>query len=201
MTFNVKHQLPDENELLLRMAEGDQQAFAQLYAFYQPRLLRFVLPFALGKPFAEDLVQDVLFKLWTRRETLVGIISLEKYLLRMAKNQLLDNLKKQATEQKYLGRLQVEESIPSPANTDLLFREYHQIAWNAIDQLPAKQKEVFLLRHRQDMTVDEIAGTLQCSRAAVQKNLTRAVRFIKDQLRHQAGWTFPLICLLIALPE
>ncbi|QEC42974.1 RNA polymerase sigma factor [Pseudobacter ginsenosidimutans] len=201
MTFNVKHQLLNENELLLRMAEGDEQAFAQLYSFYQPRLLRFVLAFALSRPFAEDLVQDILFKLWTRRETLVGILSLEKYLMRMARNQLLDNLKKQATEQKYLSRVTVEETISSHPNSDLLFREYHQMAWNAINQLPAKQKEIFLLRHLQDMTLDEIAGTLQSSRAAVQKNLTRAVRFIKDQLRHQAGWTFPLICLLIALPE
>ena len=72
-----------------------------------------MFPFAISRPFAEDLVQNVLFKLWARMETLVGILSLEKYLMRMARNQLLDNLKKQAREQKYFGRIPVEEAISS----------------------------------------------------------------------------------------
>lgn len=191
------NQTYNEKELLLRIAGGDEQAFTQLYSFYQPRLFRFVFPFALSRPLAEEIVQDVLFKLWTRKETLVGILSLEKYLLRMVKNQLLDQLKKKTTEQKYLQQLPAAEHIPSYADDGMLFKEYHEIAWNAINNLPKKQKEVFLLRHRNDMTLDEIAEITGNTKAAVQKNLVRAVQFIKDKLRNHGDWALYLIYLLI----
>lgn len=191
-------ELHNERELLLRIAEGDEQAFTVLYSFYQPRLFRYVFPFALSRLFAEEIVQDVLFKLWTRRETLLGILSLEKYLLRMAKNRLLDHLKQKATEQKHLHRLAVTDSVPSYADDGLLLKEYHQIAWDAINNLPQKQKEVFLLRHREDMTVDEIAAATGSNKAAVQKNLVRAVQFIKEQLRSHGDWALPLVYLLIS---
>ena len=201
MTFPGKNQLFNEKEMLLRMAEGDQHAFTQLYSFYQPRLLRFVLLFALSRHNAEDIVQDTLFKLWTRRETLIGIISLEKYLMRMARNKLLDYLKKQATEQKHLNRLSIEGTVPSNVSNDLLFKEYNQIAWNAINRLPEKQREIFLMRHRQDMTLDEIAAVLHSNRAAVQKNLTRAVNSIKSRMRRHGEWGLLIFYLVIALPE
>ncbi len=195
----VKNKLLNEVELLLRIANGDEQAFTVLYSFYQPRLLRYVFPFALSRPFAEEIVQEVLFKLWIRRETLVGILSLEKYLQRMAKNKLLDHLKKQTTEQQHIHRLSVVKSITAYADDDLLFKEYHQIAWDAINKLPEKQKEVFLLRHRGDMTLDEIASATGSTKAAVQKNLTRAVHFIKDQLRSHGVLTFSAICFIFSL--
>jgi RNA polymerase sigma-70 factor (family 1) len=201
MTVPEKHLLFNEKELLFRVAEGDQLAFTQLYSFYQPRLLRFVLAFAFSRHYAEDIVQDTLFKLWTRRETLIGILSLEKYLMRMARNKLLDHLKKQATERKHIGWLSVEETVPSNVSNELLLKEYNQIAWNAINQLPEKQREIFLMRHRQDMTLDEIAAALHSNRAAVQKNLTRALHFIKTRLHHHDEWGLLILYLLMTLPE
>lgn len=157
-----------------------------------------MLPFAQSSAHAEEVVQDVLFKIWSRRETLVGILSLEKYLLRMAKNQLLDHLKKQAIEQKYRNRLEVADRAPANGEEELLLKEYHQLAQDAIGKLPDKQREVFLLRHRHDLTLDEIARSTGSSRAAVQKNLVRATRFIRDYLRDAGEWAFPMVCLLLA---
>lgn len=117
----------------------------------------------------------------------------------MAKNRLLDHLKREATHQKHLLQLPIADNIPAYADEGLLLKEYHQIALDAINKLSQKQQEVFLLRHREDMTIDEIAAATGSSRAAVQKNLVRAVRFIKQQLVHYGDWALPIIFLLLSV--
>jgi RNA polymerase sigma factor (sigma-70 family) len=159
--------------------------------------MRYIYIFSSSDIEAQEIVQDVLFRLWVRRETLLGINSLEKYLQRMAKNLLLDKLKRKAVEQKYITHLAQTGETHTHSEDQILFREYHRIAIEAINQLPPKQKEVFLLRHKEDMTLAEIADYTNSSVMAVQKNLFRAVQYIKTFLReHGDLGAFLLLTLL-----
>jgi len=194
-----KHRLLNERELLMSLAEGDEQAFTELYSYYQPRLLRYVFPFALNELSAEEIVQDVLFRLWVRRETLQGIASLERYLQRMAKNLLLDKLKRLSVEKKYIAHLTQFGNTRTNIEDDFLLKEYQKIAAEAIDQLPPKQKLIFLLRHSEDLTLAEIAARTGSTVMAVQKNLVRAVQFIKTALQKHGEWG--TIIMILLFPE
>lgn len=180
--------LPQEAQLLEALGQGSAVAYKTLYYWYQPRLLRFIAPFADSDAEGEDTVQEVLFKLWARRETMIGIASLEQYLLRMTKNQLLDGRRKMAVEQKHLKALYTTPTEAPTVIAAYTFKEYIAAATAAINRLPEKQKTVFLLRHQQDYTLHQIAAMTGSSWEAVHKNLVRAVRFIKQHLRENSDW-------------
>ncbi|MBW8683765.1 RNA polymerase sigma factor [Chitinophaga rhizophila] len=188
----------EEKVLLSLIAKGDEAAFTKLYSYYQPRLLRYVSPFALGKEQAEEIVQEVLFRLWTRKETFVGVASLEGYLRRSARNLLLDIFRRQALEKKYMEQQGAVQHTQVSADDNLQLKEYHELAKQAIALLPQKQREVFILRHQQDMTLEEIAVYTNSSYDAVRKNLHRAVQFIKSFLKDHGEWVVCLVLLLLA---
>lgn len=188
--------LPNEAQLLEALSRGSSDAFRILFKYYQPRLYLSILPFAESADTAEEMVQEVLFKLWARRETLLGIVSLERYLLRSAKNQFLDYIKKENREQGHRKKRGLPKADTSTAVDELEFREYMQAAQTAIDLLPERQREVFLMRHQGDMTTEQIAAAIGSNPGAVRKNLARAVHFIKAQLQENSDW-FGIVFLFI----
>jgi len=182
---------------LQKTAEGSREAFATLYTHYYPGLYRFVSFIMESQEDTEEIVQDVFLKVWIKRETLIGIRSFDDYLFRMAKNRIFDTAKQSRSRLKLMRQLgrQIQETTDSTYNT-LLFQEYHAIAQEAINQLPPKKKQIFLMNARDEMTAREIAEMLGMSRVAVKKQLFEAIHFIKDHLRRNAGWLLPLLFFL-----
>lgn len=59
--------LMDERELVLRLIDGDEDAFCELYAAYKNRLLYFAMKFVKSREFAEDIFQDAFTVVWQSR--------------------------------------------------------------------------------------------------------------------------------------
>lgn len=81
--------------LLDRLAEGDRNAFTQIYTDLYPPLLRYLEVVTRSHEEAEEHLQEVFAKLWHKRATLTGVRSLYDYLFRMARNQVFDERRKQ----------------------------------------------------------------------------------------------------------
>ncbi|NQX42291.1 RNA polymerase sigma-70 factor, ECF subfamily [Pedobacter steynii] len=187
----------DEKVLLERVASGDSNAYSQLYTYYTPLLYRFVYPFTdASKEQAEEIVQEVFLKIWIRRETLTSLKSFEAYTFKMAKHQLIDARKREQCFQKIIGQLEhQEESKGSPLENNLIYSEYLTSAEMAIDCLTPQRKKIFDMRTQQNMSIDEISGSLNISKSAVKKQLYEAILFIKQHLHYHTGW--PLLYVLI----
>jgi len=189
--------LKDETLLLQELFLGNEKAYTTIYTHYQPRLYRYVLPFAFSHQMADEIVQDVLLKIWIRKEALIGIVSFEKYLIRMARNQLIDSYKKEKTKNRYLSRLAEPAADPLQVENEYAFKEYQEMAVEAINQLPEKRRAAFQLWSNGGMSMDEIADTLNISKAGVQKHLIRSAHFIKAYLRKRGEWVVLIITLTI----
>jgi RNA polymerase sigma-70 factor (ECF subfamily) len=178
--------------LLQRTAEGSREAFEQLYAHYYAGLYRFISFIIESHEDTEEIMQDIFLKIWVKKETLVGIHSFEDYLFRMAKNRIFD-MNRQSKSRLNLSRhlrQTTEESTEDSTYNDLIFRQYHAIAQEAINLLPARKREIFLMNARDEMTAQEIADRLGATRGAIKKQLYEATHFIKDHLRKKAGWVY-----------
>jgi RNA polymerase sigma-70 factor (family 1) len=188
----------DEVLLLQRLAAGDRDAYTALYKYYQPKLLRYLLPFTGDTAIiADEITQDIFVKIWLKKETFIGLQAFEYYLYRMARNRLIDIFR---SEKK---RKQLDTGLPDTPDyqleEELKYREYQQIAQQAIALLPERRRLIFELSTQQDLSRAEIAAQLDLSVAVVKKQLHLASKFIKDYMRKHGDIIFSLL-LCITLP-
>lgn len=93
-----------EQEWCKALQAGSDEAYKMLYEEYFYALCSFATQYLNDFETAKDLVQDVLFELWTRKWHLSSITSVSAYLYQMVRNRCLDRLKHQKVEEKYFIR-------------------------------------------------------------------------------------------------
>lgn len=173
-----------------RCVEGDRQAFASLYSYYAPLLYKAVYPLTnKSKEDTEEIIQELFVKIWDRRDKMLTIQSFRPFVFRMARNRVIDWYRKKETKKSYCTFYSENyRDVAASVTDDLLYEEYYAIAMEAIDRLPSRQKQIFNLRHTDDLSLSEIAGELRISLNAVKKQLYQATRFVRDYLRKHGEW-------------
>lgn len=187
----------EERNLLQNVAAGDWQAFTRLYEAYSPLILHYLQVYLADKHDVEEIGQEVFLKVWKKRELLVTVRSFKSYVFIMARNALNDFLKaQQALIQKQAGYSKDYVQPHYSADDKLITDQYESIARTALDTLPEKQRQIFLLRTRDEMTIQEIADMLGMSVGGVHKSLQQATNYLKEYLAKN-GINFTLLLLIL----
>lgn len=84
-----------ENELLLLISKGDNKAFSALYDTFIYEVFAYIYKHTQCRSETEEISQDVFIKIWERRDRLAHIQSIRNYLLRAAKNRILDKTRRE----------------------------------------------------------------------------------------------------------
>lgn len=195
----------NEEVLIEKVTLSDRGAFSKLYLLYLNELYRYVYLFTKSKEQSEDIVQNVFLKIWERRESLHNVNSFRAYIYKMAKNLLLDDIRKKQVSAKVLYLMEPEnEKSHEQSDARIIYHQYYQIAQNAINLLPEKRHLIVELRTKEDLTLDEIAEKLSISKHVVKKQLYAGLGFIKTYLKQHKEcseilFLFPLPILLIIL--
>jgi RNA polymerase sigma-70 factor (family 1) len=172
-----------DKELLLQVADGDREAFRQLFNLYKLRLYSFVLQMTHSRVDAEEIVQDVFTKLWLSRETLVGVDYPGKYIYTIARNKTLNHLTRLARDRRLLHQLWVNVSHHDNATQEIIqAQESQQLISKAISLLPAQRQTIFQLSREQGLTHEEIAARLGLSKSRVKNLLVEILKHIRDYL-------------------
>lgn len=176
--------IQDEEELIERVANGDRKAFTILYLRHLNDLYRYVYLFTKSKEISEEIIQDVFIKIWEHRVTLRKVTYFKSYLFRSAKNQLLDEIRRNRTKAKiFLTLGQQTEESHEQSDSNIICTQYYQIAQDAINLLPKKRKEIVELRTKDDLSLDEIAEKLSISKFVVKKQLYAGMHFIRKHFK------------------
>ena len=146
------------------------------------KLFRYALRFVKDGETAEDVVQDVMYKLWQKRQEVDEIENLEAWMMVLTRNRALDILRKVKDNQVNLDEAySVSDQSPIPdkqmENADLI-TQLHA----CLDQLPEKQRNVFHLREIEQMTYEEICTTTGFNLDDVKVSLFRARKHIQRML-------------------
>lgn len=187
----------EERSLLHQVADGDWQAFTRLYEAYSPLIVHYLQVYLSDKPDVEEIGQDVFLKVWKKREILVTVRSFKNYVFVMARNALNDFLRaRQALLQKQAGFSRDYVMPHYSADDKLITDQYESIARAALDTLSEKQRQIFLLRTRDEMTIQQIADMLGMSVGGIHKSLQQTTTLLKDYLsRHGINFTLLLLIL------
>jgi RNA polymerase sigma-70 factor (family 1) len=179
--------------LLQHVANGDKEAFRQLFDQYKLRLFSFVLQMTHSKVDAEEIVQDVFAKLWEIRTDLVQVDYPGKYIYTIARNKTLNHLAKLARDRQLLQQVWLNVSQTDNSTEAILqAQESQRLIGEAINRLSLQRQTIFRLSREQGLTHEEIAVHLGLSKSRVKNILVEILKHIKDYLALSATVIYAL---------
>jgi len=147
------------------------------------KLYRFALRLMGNEEEAKDIVQDVMIKVWKRRDSLINLNNTEAWCMQITRNLCYDKLKSKAyqTSVSMPDNLQVIDNRETPEDetekSDTM-KQIHQF----ISALPDKQKLVIQLRDIEGLSYKEISDALEIDLNHVKVNLFRARQTVRENL-------------------
>ncbi|WEK37532.1 MAG: sigma-70 family RNA polymerase sigma factor [Candidatus Pseudobacter hemicellulosilyticus] len=172
-----------EKELLPRIAEGDEQAFAEYFYQSSPDLLLTIRQLVKTEEAALDLVQEVYIKAWLHRAELVHMEFPTAWLKRVAVNKSMNYLRRARIEANWVRSAAAgEEPRQFRMEGVLLARELQLLIREAVDRLPGKRREVYIRNREQGLDRSEIAAAMGLSENTVRNHLALATQEIRDFL-------------------
>lgn len=176
-------------ELTKAAGEGNMAAFEEIYNRHHRRVYSICLRMLQSPSEAEDLTQDVFIQLYRKIGSFRGDSAFTTWLHRMTVNQVLMHFRKRTVKfEKTTEEGETpDQMVPGTTNPDKM-RIVDKIALdNAIEQLPAGYKNVFVLHDVEGYEHEEVARILGCSVGTSKSQLHKARLKLQKLLRKKAN--------------
>lgn len=175
----------DSNEKLIKgLMAGEEEAYSQLVEIYHHSLCVYADSLINDSAAAEDIVQNVLIRIWEKRMKLRTDHSIKSFLYRSVYNEFIDQYRKiqsvSILERKYIEALDamIEKDEAAFENKILLVRK-------EIENLPPKCKTVFLMSKKDGLSNVEISENLNISTKTVEAHILRAFKIIRERVHNK----------------
>lgn len=187
----------EQDEILFIEAINRQEpkAYQTLYRLYYRALVNYAMRFISKQDEAEDVVQDLFVSMWNKKIQFVSYVSFRTYLYNAVYNAVLNVIKHQEVEQRYVDLVKNEDELQFP-EADYQKEEIYRQLYLAIDRLPKKCREIFLM-YMDGKKNEEIAQILSISIETVKTQKKRAMRFLKDDTGIKMTYSEMLALLLL----
>ncbi|MCU1235762.1 MAG: polymerase, sigma-24 subunit, subfamily [Candidatus Solibacter sp.] len=175
-----------EDSYLIKLAlEGEPEYFGALMARHLTVIKKRVLSMVRNQADAEDLVQEVVLRVWRRLATFRFESSFRTWMTRVAINEVLQSYRRDQREPIYRppGEFTSIASSGDSPHQSLARIEEIQAVRSAVVELPTKYRRVLILRDLEELSVRETAQRLQSTIPAVKTRLFRARRMLLVALR------------------
>lgn len=177
-----------------RTAEAvSPESFETIVRQHQKRVHRYVLLMVKDEDAADTITQECFLRAYQNMVSFRGECRMDTWLLRIAVNLVRDHVKNRRLSfwRRLIGfgnedapEFQVRSQQPSQEHA-LIARAELQAVWDGVGSLSPQQREVFLLRFVEEMSLLEIAGVLGLKVGSVKAQLFRALANIRKQLKEE----------------
>lgn len=176
-------QYSDDKLIIKKLKEGDVLSFDYIYNKFHKKVYYFAISYLKNKEEAEDVVQEVFMNLWKYREQINEYYVFSKYLFKITYNATCKKFRKQASNKKQLEEVLQNFIIEdNSTNLDIEYNNLLETANLLIEKLPSRQKEIFLLSIKEQLTNEQIAQKLNISKKTVDNYLAMAKTFLRKSL-------------------
>ena len=185
-TRSKKHEKPavSDEALMAGFASGNVKAFETLYKRHKDPLLRFFLRQMSNRSEAEELFQDTWQRLIKHSKKYKSSAKFTTYLYHIARTRLIDHYRSQGRQQEFTQDDGWEEStsgdVHAQPEQELEYQQSKERFLKALEQLPALQREVVVMKLETGMTVNDIADIVEEKPEAIKSRL----RYGMDKLKH-----------------
>jgi RNA polymerase sigma-70 factor (ECF subfamily) len=170
----------NEQKLIQLVAQSDEIAFGRLFDHYRNKIYTVALNLTHSTTVAEEIVEDVFLKVWSRRSTLNEIGNFNAYIYVIARNETYKILKQIGKNYKVVLLAEMDAClIDNRTDEYLISKEMTSLLQKAIDRLPHQQKQVYKLIKDGDLKRGEVAELLQIQPETVKFHLAQAMKNIR----------------------
>ena len=190
---------PDDKTLMVRYRDGDVAAFQTLYLRHKGPLYRYFLRQGIGADQASELFQEVWIKIIRAKERYQPAAKFTTYMYKLAHNCLVDYFRHQGRQPHDVGHeasIDPAELPDNPGGNPEMVAEQKQSVEcfrQALNDLPAEQRESFLLREERGRSLADIADVTGVNVETAKSRLRYAVGKLRQALRDREELTCPII--------
>lgn len=186
---------------ILRLRDGDNNAYEQIYKTLYPQLFYFVCEYIADEETAHNILQDTFLSLWEKRAILFEDFNLKAWLYTVTKNKALKHLR----HQEYINQFSSEKKLSFNENTVnafalerlntsvIAFHEIEQVIKKTLNNLPPLYREVFNMSRFDSFKNRQIAEKLTISEKTVEAHITKTLKHLRIALK---DYLPIIICLL-----
>jgi RNA polymerase sigma-70 factor (family 1) len=178
----MSEKFADHSVLVAELRQGNENAFKYLVNAYHQKLCVYAATLCHDEDQAEDIVQNVFFRLWRNRQNLSISRRFSSFLYRSVYNEFIDQFRQSrkviALEKKHIDEL----SIFLDEEEDMELDRLKELVNQEIEKLPRKCKKVFLLSKKEGLSNIEIAEYLHISIKSVEAHISKAYKILKDRV-------------------
>jgi RNA polymerase sigma-70 factor (ECF subfamily) len=186
-----KNDLEFERTLLARINDGDREAFAELVRLYQKKIFSLAYGFFRDRDDALEIVQETFMRVYEKIGSYQPEHSLQSWIYRLAHNLCVDYYRKYTKKRKLEDGF---DNVPArqlaSADNSQATYESRQVAEaidRAVGNLSQRQKEVFSLKYRQGMKLQQVAAIMAISLGTVKALHHRALKRIRREVAPGPG--------------
>jgi len=173
----------EDRDLLVQLREGNHQAFQTLYHRYKIRLAGNLLRILKSPDWVEEVLQELFVRLWIHREEIDPNRPVKAYLFRVAENLVRDIFRRAARDQQMQQHLlHAMSEVYSHVEEQLMSRELKEELRVAIELLPPKRREVYVLCKLEAKSYEEVGKLLKISPGTVNDHIKKANSFLRQYL-------------------
>jgi len=185
-----------ESDLLRRLKQDDERAFDALFRHYSALVYRFAFSYLKSRPAAEEIVQECFIKIWEKRAQLRDDVPLKGYLFTTAHHAVLNELRRDQHHLRLHGQVAAAAGPASVAN-EAEYQEMEALYAAALDRLPPKQREVFVLSRQLGLSYPEIAERQGVSVKTVEAHIMQALKTMRSYFRLHGGGVLGILLTLV----
>jgi RNA polymerase sigma-70 factor (family 1) len=187
--MDLNKNISDE-ELVEKLRKGDLEAFDAVFEKYGNRLFGFALKYLRSKEEAEGLVQDVFLKIWENRKKLKKDSLLKSYLFTISYHNICKIFRKKQLHGKLSEEIGLVSDISVDTEEQIDYDFTLEQIEHLIEQLPPKQKIIFLKSRKEGKSTREIAEELHIAPGTVDNHISAAIKFLR---KHVSGNNLALL--------
>lgn len=172
-------------DILKQVVSGDHKGFSSFYDITYPLIFRFVHYFLPCKRDCEEVISEIYYNIWKKKEHLLAIQNLKSWLYIVSRNEAFHYIKQKKRYQNIaIDNLPVELSI-NTETTDgqLIEKEMVQLYNKAVSELPERCKLIFIMAREEHLKNKEIAEILSIKEGTVEQQMNIAIRKIISTIR------------------
>lgn len=186
-----------DQQLIALMKQGDHPAFNEIYKRHSPKVFYQVNQMLRDRDAAKDLVQELFIAVWTKAINIKEDTKLGGYLYIAAQNRVFKLIQQGKLKNDYLQSLSEFTSQMNFATNEAVGeKELQTLIDLEIAKLPPKMKQVFELSRKENLSYHEIAQQLDISDNTVRKQVSNALKILRDKLAPHAPEAMIFIALL-----